>query len=757
MIRFKHLEIKNFLSYGNAATTINFDTVGTTLIVGEDLDNTASGTGANGTGKTVWLNALIYGLFGKPLSNISMDNLVNNVNKKNMYVIVEFQKDDKLITIKRARKEKSAGNYVKVFVRPVDTDLDENEHDKTPDSVNNINDFIVEYLGIPFELFVRVVAFTATHVPFLDLPLRQQSDMMEELFRLTRLSFKAERLKATIKDTKQSMEIKVKHNEHLEKEHERHNKQLNAAQNRVDDWEKDRKDDLKTVQTALDKYKGFSVSEQEKLFELLTKFTDKLTAKKEDQKLVEDGIKDIGTELTVIRAELKVIETSRQKVIQWKDNQFEKIAKEKKFGESLVKSYILSEQKKLHEKLKSINVEVDTFIDKKQAIIAENIENDAALKKAKEELQHLEDAKCPYCLQNFAGAKKKAKECGNTIKERTQNQIDAALILDIVVKNLKSVEKDQTETYNNINYTLEEIKEQERLRIETAQKIEDLLKEQNPHTEASPGDLTNMSIEHQKNEEKLKEKLEKGATRLIIEDTAVELINEQIRGCKSKITVLNLEELYEIKNKISQYKNKIKELKDSKNPYLEPIEELNAIELDPIDTKAINELDNLITHQNYMLKLLTKKDSFIRKKLLNRNLDFLNQRLHHYLSALGLSHKVEFTHEMTAKITQFGRGLDFGNLSSGQKARVNLGLSFSFRDILQKSHEQINICMLDEVLDVGLDAVGVQNAARLLKRKAWDENLSLFIISHKDEVSNIFDRRMIVQLEHGFSSVRLEE
>lgn len=757
MLKFKKIEIRNFLSYGNAPITINLDTVGTTLIVGEDLDNTASGTGANGVGKSVWLNALIYGLFGKPLSNISMDNLVNNVNKKNMRVDVEFQKDDLLITVRRARKEKGAGNYAKVFVRPVGTELNEDEHDKTPDNISNINDFVVEYLGIPFELFVRIVAFAATHAPFLDLPLRQQSDMMEELFRLTRLSFKAERLKAIIKDTKQSMEIKIKHNEQLEKEHERHTKQLETAQKRVDDWEEDRKDDLKTVQTALDEYKDFSISEQEDIYTRLTKLNDELVAVKEGQKEIEDSIKDIGTQITVVTAEQKVIERERKKVIEWKDNQLKKIAKEKKFGESLVEAHILSEQKKFIEELAEIDKEVAAFIEKKENTIKINDENRAELTKAEKELEHLEDAKCPYCLQDFAGAKNKADECVKTIAACKQKEIDGEQLLDLIKNNLKTVEDVQTEIYNKISYTLEEINEQERLREETAKKIEELLNEKNPHTEASSSELTDMSIEHKKTEEKLRESLSTEADRLIVADMNVELLDEKIRDCKSKITVSSLEELYEIKSKISKYKEKIEDLKNNINPYIEPLDELKAVKLEAVDMDSVNKLDNLITHQNYMLKLLTKKDSFIRKKLINRNLDFLNQRLHVYLSALGLPHKVEFTHEMTAKITQFGRELDFGNLSSGQKARVNLGLSFSFRDILQKSHEEINVCMLDEVLDVGLDAVGVQNAARLLKRKAWDENLSLFIISHRDEVSNIFDRRMTVQLEHGFSSVKIEE
>ena len=76
------------------------------------------------------------------------------------------------------------------------------------------------------------------------------------------------------------------------------------------------------------------------------------------------------------------------------------------------------------------------------------------------------------------------------------------------------------------------------------------------------------------------------------------------------------------------------------------------------------------------MKLLTKKDSFVRKTLLKRNLPYLNSRLQTYIEDLGLTHKVEFTSELTAKISQFGNELSFDNLLNGQKARVNIALCF---------------------------------------------------------------------------------
>jgi DNA repair exonuclease SbcCD ATPase subunit len=109
---------------------------------------------------------------------------------------------------------------------------------------------------------------------------------------------------------------------------------------------------------------------------------------------------------------------------------------------------------------------------------------------------------------------------------------------------------------------------------------------------------------------------------------------------------------------------------------------------------------------------------------------------------------------MTATISQFGRVLDFGNLSAGQRARVNFALSLAFRDVLQNLHPKMNICMLDEILDTALDSLGVQAAAKLIKQKARDENLSMYVISHRDEIDSVFNNKMTIQMSNGFSSIK---
>jgi DNA repair exonuclease SbcCD ATPase subunit len=150
---------------------------------------------------------------------------------------------------------------------------------------------------------------------------------------------------------------------------------------------------------------------------------------------------------------------------------------------------------------------------------------------------------------------------------------------------------------------------------------------------------------------------------------------------------------------------------------------------------------------------LTKKDSFIRKLLLQKSLPFLNTRLRYYLDRIGFLHRVVFNEDLSVNISQFGNGIGFGNLSSGQKARVNLALSFSFRDMLQARHGKLKFCILDECLDVGLGNVGVQLAAKMIKAVATDEKLSMYVISHRDEIANMFDSKLVVELKNGFSTI----
>ena len=93
MITFKYARWKNFLSTGNTFTEIQLDRNPSTLIIGE-----------NGAGKSTILDALCFGLFGKPFRQISKGQLINTINAGGTIVEIEFETQNKNVKVVRGIK-----------------------------------------------------------------------------------------------------------------------------------------------------------------------------------------------------------------------------------------------------------------------------------------------------------------------------------------------------------------------------------------------------------------------------------------------------------------------------------------------------------------------------------------------------------------------------------------------------------------------------------------------------------------------------
>ena len=188
------------------------------------------------------------------------------------------------------------------------------------------------------------------------------------------------------------------------------------------------------------------------------------------------------------------------------------------------------------------------------------------------------------------------------------------------------------------------------------------------------------------------------------------------------------------------------------DPYQEQIDELRNTALQEITWDKVNQLNLLKEHQEFLLKLLTSKDSFIRKKIIDQNLAYLNNRLTFYLDRMGLPHTVVFQNDLNVEITQLGQDLDFDNLSRGERNRLILGLSWAFRDVWESLYQNINLLFVDELVDNGLDASGVENALAVLKKMARERKKNIFLISHKDELIGRVNNVLKVIKENGFTS-----
>ena len=223
-------------------------------------------------------------------------------------------------------------------------------------------------------------------------------------------------------------------------------------------------------------------------------------------------------------------------------------------------------------------------------------------------------------------------------------------------------------------------------------------------------------------------------------------------GPKPETFYEDMDKAYGHKQNLSSLQQDYDRLNAEENPHTEQIETLQSKNIEELDYTMMNNLTKLKEHQEFLYRLLTSKDSFIRKKIIDQNLNYLNSRLNMYLTELGLPHEVIFQSDLGVEITELGRELDFDNLSRGERNRLILGLSWAFRDIYESTNTPINLLFIDELIDSGMDTQGVEASMSILKKLTRERQKNVFLISHKDELTGRVNSIMNVVKENGFTS-----
>ena len=185
MIIFRYVRWRNFLSTGNNFIEIQLDRNPTTLIIGE-----------NGAGKSTVLDALCFGLFGKPFRSINKPQLVNSVNNVNCIVEVEFEIGTKKIKVVRGIKP----NIFEIYINGKMYNQDANQRDYQKYLEQQI-------LKLNWRSFTQVVILgSSTFVPFMQLKARHRREVVEEIldiqiFSLMNMLLK-QKLKGISEDTR---------------------------------------------------------------------------------------------------------------------------------------------------------------------------------------------------------------------------------------------------------------------------------------------------------------------------------------------------------------------------------------------------------------------------------------------------------------------------------------------------------------------------------------------------------------------------
>lgn len=666
-IIFKTIKLKNFMSFGNIFTTVSLDETGTTLIIGENLDNGAS----SGAGKSTLINALSYCLYDKIPSNVSKDKLINTTNgKKNTMMEVElsFSKDEDEYIVRRWR---GCQTGVQLLLNGLDV---------TPASVNrgedSFNSKIEEILGFSYNLFSQIILFNGNSTPFLDLSVGSQRALIEELFRITMLSRKAIALKKMIVELEKDISMKKLLIQQQQKQNDTHHRHVSEAADRITKWDTQCSVELDKIQNQLEASASVDFDTEESILGEIVDLQNKIAAQRSEIR-----------ELTAAEiSEVREIAAAKQSEI--RELQTEKSAKERETSPkkaALTISHI--EWAKL---------------------IKDNLANE-------KELEHLRASKCPYCLQKVEDADVKIADIES---KNEANKSEMSLLTE-------KIAKDEAE-----------IEEFNLLKVDAIAVIDKMLAERQ---------IPEKAAKTSKRQELIVNKT------LDVEENQVQL--NEILGT---LTFKNLGELLKAKNELNSLQNRLESMVVEVNPHTEAHEVLVKEGEITIDMDGLNDLITVQEHQQFLLKLLTDKNSFIRKNIISKTIPFLNKRIAFYTEQLNLPHIVSFQSDMTCEIMEIGRDLDHGNLSNGEKKKLNLSLCLSFRDVLTYLHTKVNVLFTDEVDGGSISGIDIDSLITTLKTKAWEDDIGIFIISHKQEFDGQCDNNITIRKEGGFSSLILQ-
>jgi DNA repair exonuclease SbcCD ATPase subunit len=400
MIKFEKVRWKNILSTGNVFTEIDLCRSTNTLIIG-----------SNGAGKSTILDALCFGLFGKPFRKINKPNLLNSINQSHGVVEVEFTIGKKSYKVVRGIKPN-------VFEIYCNNDL-LNQDSKSKDYQEQLEKSI---LKLNFKSFTQVVILgSASFVPFMQLSPADRRAIIEDLLDIQIFSSmnailkeKSSELKEVTSKNKYNIDLteeKIELQKHNIEEHKKHNDieikkkedEITESEKEIESCEKEINNIQSNIEILLKSIEDKTPNEKKisKLNQLESKMDDNIKKNKKDISFYEQNDncptckQGIGEEFRnnqiseiekKIDTQQKGLEQIKEEIVKL-DNRMKDIQKINseiyKNNNEIIQNN--STIKSLNEFIKKLKNQISDLSNKKN-----NLEDDnSKLKKLKEELEAL--------------------------------------------------------------------------------------------------------------------------------------------------------------------------------------------------------------------------------------------------------------------------------------------------------------------------------------------------------------------------------
>jgi len=581
-------------------------------------------------------------------------------------------------------------NVLKFYVNNEEQSATDNAQGDSRETQSAIEDT----LGLSHDMFKHILALNTYTEPFLSLKSNDQRTIIEQLLGITMLSDRADRIKERTRETKDSITAEEFRIRAVQEANKRIEEQIDSLKRRLALWQKKHNDDL-----------AYLVKKYNHLTEI-----------------------DIDVELQAHK-DLAIWNTAKQqqdaytallaRQTTWKQKQLNDVTE-------LNDSYVKLSHIDIVAELQS-HVDVAAHLQKSKDIVelksliarceADEKKEAKVVDKIKAEIADLTDHKCYACGQDFHDANHAAVM---TAKEKALQEA----VLQVLATNGQCIEH-----------------------TESLAVLGTLGVSPTTHYKTQAE-----AIRHSGDLENLYQQINARADEV---DPYADQLSEHsviMPGIQPKTHYDTESEAVDHRSQCNNYLYQIETKNNDTDPYTDQIEEMQSQALQEVSYDTVNELTKLQEHQEFLLKLLTNKDSFIRKKIIEQNLSYLNTRLTYYLDRIGLPHTVVFQNDLSVSIEELGRELDFDNLSRGERNRLILSMSWAFRDVFESLYQPINLLFIDEMIDSGMDTQGVENSLALLKHMSRERQKSIWLVSHRDELAGRVENILKVVKEAGFTS-----
>lgn len=721
-LNIENITFKNFYSFGAIQTEWPI-VPGIHLITGKNL---ITGSG-NGVGKSSLGKTLPFSLFGK-VADVNQSQLINWKNRKGLETEIFFTKGPNSYKICRGIKP----NILKVFKN--DEEIDQ------PSSKITFQEYIEqELLGFDYDSFMNLIYSDLNNfTSIFSISKQLKRKFLEHLFNLEEFSLLSE----TCKDKISSLNISIADL--------RGN--IQTTQNNI----KNKTDLQVSLEGSLCNFSNFEREYRDFQNSLVSFNKDTLLKRKKELEDILQTMSNENEKLEKIKNNLdKKIAVLYDKVIHREyigDDSFDEeklIQVEKELSEIDTNFDITEIEKSIQKKIEHQNSILEQLI----TIENRKIELDVKLDFQKAALNELKNNSiCPTCKRKISSAVLTPYEKEILILSQNSEEITSSYT---------KLKEEKLALMKEINV----LKDKE-IKITTAEKRYNYLFQQKELLERDKQDA-------QINAEK-KILLDKSENSLKILTKTQSKLNDRYEKYSQLIEAKQIE-YKTITNKYNEYL-----LLESKKSVYENTHNQNLLQKTEIKEKISlisTELENLHSNlREYNKEVIQKeklkdyiefirstcKDENIKQFAISKFMPFLNTKVNEYIAEAGQNFYLKLDNFLDLEIKGIGVGENsqYGNFSGGERRIVNLAMQMAFLDVAKiQAKVQPNVLILDELLDTSVDTINLQRILKIIKKKQQEENLAIYIISHRNEIENVdFDSVCYVTKEkNGYSKLEIRK